>query len=81
MGVVYSYPIVYKGTSDFANSFWNRERDNKLYFRPELPRGLGQKFGYEVTLQAFSTGPEAWEKTARETLAKIDNNRKTETPN
>lgn len=80
MGVVYSYPEAYKGTSDFTNSFWNRVRDNKLYFRPLLPRGLGQKFGYEVTLQAFTATPEAWEKTASEVLAEIDKQRTASAP-
>lgn len=64
IGLVYIYPEVYKGAEKFNNSFWNRPRDNKLYFRPELPRGIGTKFGYEVTLQAFNSTPEKWEETA-----------------
>ena len=71
MGLVYMYPQVYKGTSDFTNSFWNRPRDNKLYFRPELPRGIGQKFGYEVTLQAFNAAPDKWEERAGEVVAEL----------
>lgn len=61
LGVVYTYPQAYKGTADFANAFWNRPRDNKLYFRPEIPRGIGTKFSYEITLHPFNASPEDWE--------------------
>lgn len=65
MGIVYLYPETYEGTDGFSNSFWNRPRDNKLYFRPKLPRGIGTKFGYEITLRPFNAAPDEWEKNAR----------------
>ncbi len=71
IGLVYVYPEVYKGAAKFNNSFWNRPRDNKLYLRPELPRGIGTKFGYEVTLQAFTATPEKWEETANAIVAEL----------
>jgi hypothetical protein len=64
VGFVYMYPEIYKGMVPLHNFFWNRPRDNKLYFRPELPKGVGEKFSYEVTLQAFSAAPEKWEASA-----------------
>ena len=72
IGLVYVYPEVYKGVAKFSNAFWNRPRDNKLYFRPELPRGVGRKFGYEVTLQAFAAPPAAWEENAGKLIAAIE---------
>ena len=65
MGLVYMYPQTYKGMAPFHNSFWNRPRDNKLYLRPEIPKGIGEKFSFEITLQAFSAAPERWEASAR----------------
>lgn len=71
IGFVYMYPEAYKGMKPLHNFFWNRPRDNKLYFRPYLPRGIGKKFGYEVTLQAFSSAPEKWEGSANEIVAEL----------
>ncbi len=65
IGLVYMYPKIYKGMAGFNNSFWNRPRDNKLYLRPEIPKGVGEKFSFEITLQAFSSPPEKWEDSAR----------------
>lgn len=73
MGLVYLYPEVYKGSPEFTNSFWNRPRDNKLYFRPLLPRGIGAKFGYEITLQAFNATPDKWEENANAIIADLKN--------
>jgi len=71
MGMVYVYPEVYTGKKPFANSFWNRPRDNKLYLRPELPTGVGKKFAYEVTLQAFNAPASDWQQTARSLITGI----------
>jgi hypothetical protein len=72
IGLVYVYPEVYKGYPPFNNSFWNRPRDNKLYLRPALPKGIGQKFHFKVTLQAFSATPENWRKNAKSLIANIE---------
>lgn len=72
MGLTYVYPQVYKGNAPFNNSFWNRPRDNKLYLRPELPQGIGQKFNFKVTLQAFSATPENWQREAKSLIANIE---------
>jgi len=72
MGLVYVYPEVYRGKAPFNNSFWNRPRDNKLYLRPELPKGIGQKFNFKVTLQAFSATPGNWQKDAKNLIANIE---------
>lgn len=72
MGLVYVYPEVYKGKAPFNNSFWNRPRDNKLYLRPELPKGIGQKFNFKVTLHAFSATPEDWQNDAKSLIANIE---------
>lgn len=73
MGMVYVYPEVYKGKAPFNNSFWNRPRDNKLYLRPELPKGIGQKFHFNVTLQAFNATPKDWRNDAKRLIANIEN--------
>jgi hypothetical protein len=71
MGLVYMYPKIYKGAAPFYNSFWNRPRDNKLYLRPEIPKGIGEKFSYEITLEAFSATPEKWEDSANTIIKKL----------
>lgn len=73
MGLVYVYPEVYKAKAPFNNSFWNRPRDNKLYLRPELPTGIGQKFHFKVSLQAFNATPENWRNDAKSLIANIEN--------
>jgi hypothetical protein len=72
MGLVYVYPKTYEGKKPFANSFWNRPRDNKLYLRPVLPTGIGQKFAFKVTLQAFSAPPADWQNTAKKIIGNIE---------
>ena len=72
MGLVYVYPETYQGKAPFNNSFWNRPRDNKLYLRPELPTGIGQKFNFKVTLQAFSATPENWQSDAKKLITNIE---------
>lgn len=72
IGLVYVYPKVYEGKKPFLNSFWNRLHDNKLYFRPELPTGIGQKFGFQVTLQAFNAPASDWQKTAKTLITDIE---------
>lgn len=71
IGLVFVYPKIYKGMTGFNNAFWNRPRDNKLYFRPELPKGVGEKFSYEITLQAFSSSPEKWEDNANAIVGEL----------
>jgi hypothetical protein len=71
IGLVYMYPEIYKGMAPFRNSFWNRPRDNKLYLRPEIPKGIGEKFSFEITLQAFSAAPDKWEESARAVIAEL----------
>jgi hypothetical protein len=73
LGCVYVYPEPYEGLAEggnkaYRNAFWNRDYDNKLYFRPKLPRGKGRKFGYSVRLQAFTAKPEEWETRARDLM-------------
>jgi len=72
MGMVYVYPEAYTGKKPFANSFWNRPRDNKLYLRPELPAGVGKKFAFAVTLQAFDADASDWQQTAKKLIAGIE---------
>jgi len=72
IGLVYAYPKTYKGKTPFNNSFWNRPRDNKLYLRPELPTGIGQKFNFKVTLQAFSATPDNWQSNAKKLITHIE---------
>jgi hypothetical protein len=64
LGLLYEYPQVYKGATDFCNAFWNRPTDNKLYFRPVIPAGFGSRFAYEVTLRAFHASPASWREVA-----------------
>jgi len=63
-GAVYVYPGPYDANGGKANMFWNRPRDNKLYFQILPEKELGKKFNYTVRLQAH-TAPEAeWKTTA-----------------
>ena len=68
MGVAYVYPEAYEGEGDFRNSIWDREKDNKLYFRPVVKGryGVGDTFSFTVTLVPFRAGPDAWQACGRE---------------
>jgi hypothetical protein len=39
--------------------------------RPEIPKGIGEKFSFEITLQAFSAAPDKWEESARAVIAEL----------
>ena len=67
-GVVYEYPEVYKGSDPFRNSIWDREHDNKLYFRPDIgPKDFkpGDRFEYSLKVTPFSAQQINWKETGR----------------
>jgi len=65
---LYVYPEPYDANGAKANMFWNRPRDNKLYFQILPEKKLGKMFDYTVRLQAH-TAPEADWKTAAKKAA------------
>jgi len=74
IGIVYLYPRAYEGLAEgrntaYRNTFWNRSYDNKLYFRPVIPRGVGKAFAFEVSIRAFPTPEHRWERTVRDVVS------------
>ncbi|MDD2710436.1 MAG: hypothetical protein PHV34_20850 [Verrucomicrobiae bacterium] len=73
-GVVYVYPEVYEGCSKPSKNFiWDRPKDNKLYFCPEIKRRgykAGDSFEYAVAVIPFSAGSEDWKTKGRELAGK-----------
>ncbi|MDD4016899.1 MAG: hypothetical protein PHV28_03035 [Kiritimatiellae bacterium] len=72
-GLVYVYPEVYPGDPK-GNFFWDRKRDNKLYFRPKIPGAIGLKddtCAYQLTVMPFSTVSEDWREKAGEIVASL----------
>lgn len=70
-GVIYVYPEVYRGADTFKNSIWDREHDNKLYFRPEIRDEdfkVGSRFEFHLKVIPFSAQQTDWKETGR-TLA------------
>ena len=67
IGVAYVYPEVYKGADTFKNSIWDRLRDNKLYFRPEVKSRykVGDDFEFVLEMIPFSAQPTEWKDTGR----------------
>ena len=66
--IVYVYPKAYEAKGSDGNKFWNRPRDNKLYFQVIPAKGLGAKFSYSVRLKAFEAAEGDWERRAKEAV-------------
>ncbi|MBN1294208.1 MAG: hypothetical protein JXB48_20400 [Candidatus Latescibacteria bacterium] len=67
-GVVYEYPEVYKGAGTFKNSIWDREHDNKLYFRPDITVNdfnPGDRFEFVMKVTPFPAQPNDWKEKGR----------------
>ncbi|MFC1509419.1 hypothetical protein ACFL60_07030 [Candidatus Omnitrophota bacterium] len=67
-GVVYEYPEVYRGADPFRNSIWDREHDNKLYFRPDIrveDFKTGDRFEFSLKVTPFSAQQTNWKETGR----------------
>ncbi len=65
-GLVYAYPEVYPGGPN-GNFFWDRVRDNKLYFRPRIPGVInlaGDTVLYELTVMPFTATAANWREQA-----------------
>lgn len=65
-GLVYAYPEVYAGSAK-GNFFWDRKRDNKLYFRPRIPGVInltGDTVLYELTVMPFTATATDWREQA-----------------
>lgn len=65
-GVLYTYPERYEGDSSH-NMIWDRVNDNKLYFRPAVPRAgdpVGKTYRYLLTVIPFQATSESWKDTA-----------------
>lgn len=59
------YPEAYEGAPRQSNKWWNRKRDNKLYFQPALPRGVGATFRYQAAIEAAPASADDWKEQAR----------------
>lgn len=65
-GLVYVYPEVYPAGPK-ANFFWDRTRDNKLYFRPKIPGVInlkGDTCKYQLTVIPYTAVSEDWQDKA-----------------
>lgn len=72
-GLVYVYPEVYPGGPK-GNFFWDRTRDNKLYFRPKIPGAIersGDTCAYQVTVIPFRAEAADWKDAAAKLLAPL----------
>ncbi len=72
-GLVYTYPEVYAGGAK-GNFFWDRVRDNKLYFRPRIPGVInlaGDTVLYELTIMPFSATTSDWREQAKKCLTAL----------
>jgi len=70
-GIVYVYPEVYAG-GPRGNFFWDRTRDNKLYFQPKIPGVISSKGDtcqYVLTVVPFSAKTSEWQEEAGKTVA------------
>ena len=75
-GLVYAYPEVYSGGPK-GNFFWDRTRDNKLYFRPRIPGAInlaGDTVMYELTVMPFAASAEDWREQAGKRLTALRDN-------
>lgn len=72
-GLVYAYPEVYPAGPQ-GNFFWDRKRDNKLYFRPKIPGVIGLKGDtctYQLTVMPFSAVSADWQDKAGKIVASL----------
>lgn len=73
IGLVYAYPEVYPGSSK-GNFFWDRTRDNKLYFRPRIPGVInlpGDTVAYDLTVMPFTSVAHEWRDKAGEIVSSL----------
>ncbi|MFA7174751.1 MAG: hypothetical protein WC340_15340 [Kiritimatiellia bacterium] len=72
-GLVYVYPEVY-AAGPKGNFFWDRTKDNKLYFRPKIPGVInlkGDTFRYQLTVLPFTAESANWQDKAGKIAASL----------
>lgn len=66
-GLAYVYPEIYKGARN-CNQFWNRPRDNKLYFDAQADK-KEKDFTFSVSLVFFQSPEKEWQKKTESILS------------
>ena len=75
-GLIYVYPEVYLGGAK-SNFFWDRQHDNKLYFRPKIPGVIneaGETCTYQLTVIPFKATATEWKEAVDKIIADISKN-------